>query len=73
MVNYLRKAPPLHQRYLITDLFETITLYNNRALSATATKRPDGKYEVKLNVSAQKLRSDKNGNTKVIPNFAAYS
>jgi hypothetical protein len=67
LVSYLRKATPRHQRYLITDLFETITLYNNRALSATATKHPDGKYEVKLAVAAEKLRSDEKGNTKVIP------
>jgi aminopeptidase N len=67
LVSYLREATPPHLQYLITDLFETITLYNNRALSATTTKRPDGKYEVKLTVAAQKLRSDEKGNTKVIP------
>jgi hypothetical protein len=67
LVSYLREATPPHLQYLITDLFETITVYNNRALSATATKRSDGKYEVKLTVSAQKLRSDEKGNTKGIP------
>jgi len=67
LVSYLREATPPHLQYLITDLFETITLYNNRTLSAITTKRPDGKYEVKLTASAQKLRSDEKGNTKVIP------
>ncbi|MBA4095063.1 MAG: hypothetical protein C0489_13390, partial [Candidatus Accumulibacter sp.] len=39
------------------DLFEDIVLYENRADSASARLRPDGKYEVLLRASAAKVRA----------------
>ncbi len=48
--------PPLHP--LLTDLFETITLWDVKTQSAAARRRPDGKYEVTLEVIAQKMRAD---------------
>ena len=54
----MREATPPHLKYLIEDLFETITLYDNRALSATARALPGGKYEVTLKVLAKKRRAD---------------
>lgn len=62
LVAALRQATPEKYQYLITDLFETVTLYNNEAESATVKKRPDGKYDVMLKLSAAKVRSDNNGN-----------
>jgi len=59
-------TPPQYQ-YLIADLFETITLYENRAVSATWRREPGGRYEVKLTVEAKKLRADPSGAQREVP------
>jgi ABC-2 type transport system permease protein len=67
LVKYFRaEAPPEYQE-TISDLFERITLFDNQARSATATKRTDGKYVVKLTVTSAKLRSDAKGEEKPVP------
>ena len=53
-------TPPL-VAYVIDDMFDTITLYDNRALSATAKALPDGRYEVTIDVFARKLKADELG------------
>ena len=53
-------AGPSHDA-LITDLFENITLVDAKATAATAVKRPDGRYDVTLEVSARKLYADAKG------------
>jgi aminopeptidase N len=58
LVESFRAATPEKYRYLITDLFETITLYDNRASSAIVSPRSDGRFEVTLEVSTTKLRAD---------------
>jgi hypothetical protein len=40
---------------LITDLFERITLYDLEVASPTATRRPDGKWDVTLPIEAKKF------------------
>ena len=67
LVEGLRKLVPPEQAYLIEDLFETITLHDNRALSAIAHKQADGKYEVTLTVHSAKLRADELGAEKEVP------
>ncbi len=62
LVAALREVTPAKYQYLITDLFETVTLYDNSTESATVQPRPDGKFDVKLTVNAAKLRSDGVGN-----------
>ncbi|MDQ4629545.1 ABC transporter permease/M1 family aminopeptidase [Janthinobacterium lividum] len=57
----LRQVAPPEQAYLIDDLFEKIVLFDNRALSATATKRSDGKYAVTIKVQASKLTAGEQG------------
>ena len=52
---------------LITDLFDRIVLLDLRASDAVATKRPDGKYDVKFNVEARKLVSDGAGTETEVP------
>lgn len=54
----LRAATPPHLHPLLTDLFETITLWDLKSETATARRLADGRYEVTLNVHAQKLRAD---------------
>jgi ABC-2 type transport system permease protein len=67
LLQYLRAVTPDSLQYVIHDLFETITLYDNKADTATATKRADGTYAVHLAFSAKKLRADSLGNQTEIP------
>ncbi|HYI08154.1 MAG TPA: M1 family aminopeptidase [Thermoanaerobaculia bacterium] len=54
----LRAVTPPSLYPLLTDLFETMTLWDVKTQSAAARRLPDGKYEVTLEVMAQKLRAD---------------
>ena len=68
LVQELRAATPDSLGYLITDLFETITLYDLRTDSAVvsdAAGQP-GKFQVDLWVNARKQRADTAGRTKDI-------
>ena len=67
LIACLQKETPPEYQYLFDDLFKNITLYDNRALSGTYTQRPDGKYDVTLNVQAKKLRADGHGQETQIP------
>jgi ABC-2 type transport system permease protein len=57
-LNALREATPEEMKYLITDLFETITLFDNKTVEATYRETPDKKYVVKIKINARKLRAD---------------
>ncbi len=61
-VDALRAQTPPELQYFITDAFESIVLYDNKALTATVTETPDKKYKVTLTVQARKLKSDGSGN-----------
>jgi aminopeptidase N len=52
---------------LITDLFEKITLYDLKTEEAGAKRRPDGRYEVTLKVTARKLYADGKGRETAAP------
>ena len=43
---------------LIDDLFDKITFFDNRVTRATAKKRDDGKYDVTLDLHAEKIYTD---------------
>jgi aminopeptidase N len=57
----LRAAAGPDHDALITDLFEKITLVDAKLTSAAAVQRPDGKYEVTLEIEARKLYADGKG------------
>jgi hypothetical protein len=61
LVEALRAQTPPELQYLIDDGFNGIVLYDNKAISATSRKRPDGKYSVTLTVQARKVQADGNG------------
>ena len=61
-VDALRAQTPPELQYYITDAFESIVLYDNKAVTATVTETPDKKYKVNLTVQARKLKSDGSGN-----------
>jgi len=58
----LREVTPPELQYVITDMFESIVLFDNKAVSATYSPAPDHKYKVTLTVSAQKRKADGSGN-----------
>ena len=45
-VEALREQTPPELQYYITDTFETIVLYDNKAVTATCQPTPDHKYKV---------------------------
>jgi len=61
LIGFIRQQTPPDLAYLLDDLFEHITLFDNRTKSATYRQLPDGRYELKLAVSARKLRADADG------------
>ncbi|HTL76860.1 MAG TPA: M1 family aminopeptidase [Casimicrobiaceae bacterium] len=63
----IRAVTPASLAYVIDDFFDSITLYDNRALSATAKRLADGRYEVTLEVFARKLKADALGKESVAP------
>ncbi len=67
LVERLRRIVPPQYAYIVDDMFESITLYENRALSATYRQTADGKYEVKLKVAAKKVKAAALGEEKEVP------
>jgi ABC-2 type transport system permease protein len=67
LLDEFRRVTPAPLRPLIVDLFETITLYDVRAISAAATRQGDGSEAVDLLVSAKKIRADGAGNESEVP------
>jgi len=66
-MRYIRAVTPDSLQYVITDLFETITLYDNSATEATAERQADSTWRVRLQVTAHKFRADSLGNQTEIP------
>jgi ABC-2 type transport system permease protein len=60
------EAGPAHEQ-LIVDLIEKITLWDLRVTESEATERPDGKWQVRMNVRAKKLHAAGNGEETEAP------
>ncbi len=60
-VKYLNAATPDSLKYLIPDMFETITLYENRIKDAKVEELPNGKFKVTIDTESSKYRSDEKG------------
>jgi ABC-2 type transport system permease protein len=67
LVDALMAQTPEEYRYLVDDGFNRIVLYDNKAISATSEKTPDGKYKVTLTVQARKVQADGNGVESPMP------
>ena len=52
----LKEYMPDSLDYVITDMLETITLFDNKVNDATFTELKDGKYQVDFTVDAEKYR-----------------
>ena len=60
-VGYLKTVTADSLKPVITDLFETITLWDFKTEETSATKRPDGTWAATLKVSGAKFRADSLG------------
>ena len=67
LLAHIRAVTPPQLQYVIDDMFETITLYDNRATAAKAKALPDGRYEVTMKVVAKKRRADELGKESDVP------
>lgn len=61
LVAHIKKATPDSLQYLIEDMFETITLYDNRVSKASYKALENGKYQVDIEVQTAKYRSNDQG------------
>ncbi len=61
-LDYLEPRVPDSLKYLITDWFKEITLYDFRLKEAKAKKRSDNKYDITFELEAYKMYADTIGN-----------
>ena len=61
MVNHIREVTPDSLQYAIHDMFETITLYENRIKEVTSTELENGKYQLDIEFEVSKYRNDEKG------------
>ncbi len=62
LISFLRAEIPPEHHGVLEDLFETITIYDNRAVSASMKQNAAGAWDVTVKVKAVKYRSDDKGN-----------
>lgn len=67
LVERIRAAMPERFAYLVEDLLETITLYDNRAIEAKATPLGGDRFAVELVVESHKQRADGAGAEQDVP------
>ncbi|HSI91508.1 MAG TPA: M1 family aminopeptidase, partial [Adhaeribacter sp.] len=60
-LSHIKKATPDSLQYLVTDMFENITIYENKVDKLAYEKMPDGRYKVNLTFSAKKMYADSLG------------
>ncbi len=63
----IREATPPELQYLVTDMFESIVLYENKALSALVIPEQGNKYKVTITVNTAKRKADGSGNETPMP------
>jgi ABC-2 type transport system permease protein len=66
VINEFKKVTPPELQYLITDMFENITMFSNRMVAAKY-KKVGNQYEVTLTTTSEKFRCDKLGKETAIP------
>ena len=66
-LRHLEPQVPDSLKYLITDWFKEITLYDYRLKSASAKKLDNGHYEVTMDILAKKIKADSIGNETLVP------
>lgn len=61
LVEHLERATPDSLKYLIDDMFRSITLYDNHIRDFEVKDLPNGKYEVTINANVSKYKSGLKG------------
>ncbi|WP_204345872.1 ABC transporter permease/M1 family aminopeptidase [Psychroserpens algicola] len=61
MVNHIKAVTPDSLQYVIKDMFETITLYDNRIEDANITEMDNGKFKVDIEFNVSKYRNNEKG------------
>ena len=61
LVDFIKKETPDSLQYLIKDLFETVTLYDNKIVDVKTTPLKNGQYQVDLEFNVSKYRSGEKG------------
>lgn len=60
-MKYISNVTPDSLKYLVTDMFENITIYDIKAKEATCQQLENGKYKVTLTTDIQKFAADSLG------------
>lgn len=66
-VDHVRLLTPDSLQYLVTDVLEKVTLFDNKATYAYYKQLPDSRYEVSLTFSSKKYQMDSAGNEIEVP------
>ena len=61
LLGYFKEVTPDSLQYVIEDLFETITLYDNKITEAEYDKTSNNQYKINLTINAEKIRVDSLG------------
>lgn len=67
LIGYFRAVTPDTLQNMITDLFETITIYDNKIVAARHEKLPENKYKVHLTIQVLKHQIDSMGIETSVP------
>jgi len=65
-LHYVNEVTPDSLKYIITDMFKSITLYDNRAISATYQELENNQYLVNIKFKTNKLKADEIGIEKAV-------
>jgi len=61
MLSFIREVTPDSLIYLIKDMFETVTFYDNRIINVAASQLSDGKYKTDIEFEISKYRINESG------------
>lgn len=61
LLNEISRVTPDSLHYLLGDMFEHITYYENKAVAGAYTRLPTGRYEVTMTVSTEKVQVNESG------------
>ncbi|MEY3174656.1 MAG: hypothetical protein RLZZ436_2570 [Planctomycetota bacterium] len=67
LIDALREQTPPEHAGLLVELFDRITLFDNRTQNAQLNQLPDGNWEVTLEVECRKFEADEQGNETEVP------
>lgn len=65
-IEYLEPQIPVDLKYLLTDWFKKVTLYDYSVIEAKYTAKTNGMYEVSMTIEAMKFDVDNTGKLKEI-------